>query len=85
MYLKIWNNQCHSTGVKKSYLGHAFHLTPKKSFLVGGGGGLWVKSDFSVVCDHFFKDQRSKWTQSLTITQETHFVPTIGVKCRHMP
>ena len=58
MYLKIWNNQCHSTGVKKSYFGHAFHLTPKKSFLVGGGGGLWVKSDFSVSLRPFF--QRSE-------------------------
>ena len=35
-------NQCHVIGVKKSYFG------TKKSFLVGGGVGWWVKSDFSV-------------------------------------
>ena len=45
-------NQCHITGVKKSYFCHTFHLRPKKVFwwVVGGGGGWWwwVKSDFSV-------------------------------------
>ena len=42
-------NQCHITGVKKSYFCHTFHLRPKKVFWwVGGGGGWWVKSDFSV-------------------------------------
>ena len=25
-------NQCHSTGVKKSYFGNTFHLRPKKVF-----------------------------------------------------
>ena len=45
-------NQCHITGVKKSYFCHTFHLRPKKVFWWvvggGGGGGWWVKSDFSV-------------------------------------
>ena len=32
-------NQCHITGVKKSYFCHTFHLRPKKVFwwVVGGG------------------------------------------------
>ena len=36
----LGQNQYHSTGVKKSYFGHTFHLTPKKVFwwVVGGGG-----------------------------------------------
>ena len=50
----IRQNQCHSTGVKKSYFAHTFHLTPKTL-----PGGWAVKSDFSFsLCP--------KWTQSLT-------------------
>ena len=36
----LGQNQCHITGVKKSYFCHTFHLRPKKVFWwVGGGGG----------------------------------------------
>ena len=64
-------NQCHSIGVKKSYFGCTFHLTPKKVFwwwcwVVGGGWKVTLVS----VCVHFIQDQRSKWTQSLTITPD---------------
>ena len=31
-------NQCHITGVKKSYFCHTFHLRPKKVFWWVGGG-----------------------------------------------
>ena len=46
----LGQNKCISTGVKKSYFGHTFHLRRKKKFSgdgwrVGWGG---VKSDFSV-------------------------------------
>ena len=37
----LGQNKCHSTGVKKSYVCHIFHLRPKKSCGWGGGvGGL---------------------------------------------
>ena len=60
-------NQCHITGVKKSYFCHTFHLRPKKVFWWVGGGG-W-KVTLVSVCVHFLKlldTQTQKWTQSLT-------------------
>ena len=62
-------NQCHITGVKKSYFCHTFHLRPKKVSwwqVVGGGWKVTLVS----VCVHFLKlldTQTQKWTQSLTI------------------
>ena len=52
-------NQCHITGVKKSYFCHTFHLRPKKVFwwVVGGWrvvGGGW-KVTLVSVCVHFLK------------------------------
>ena len=39
-------NQCHITGVKKSYFCHTFHLRPKKvSWWVGGGGHTDTEMD----------------------------------------
>ena len=45
-------NQCHITGVKKSYFCHTFHLRPKKVFWWVGGG--W-KVTLVSVCVHFLK------------------------------
>ena len=47
-------NQCHSTGVKKSYFCHIFHLRPKKVFWWAGGRvGGW-KVTLVSVCVHFW-------------------------------
>ena len=53
---KSGQNQCHSTGVKKSYFGHTFHLRPIKVF--------WWKVTLVSVCVHFwtFRHTDSKWT-----------------------
>ena len=61
-------NQCHITGVKKSYFCHTFHLRPKKVFWwAGGWQGGW-KVTLVSVCVHFwtFRHMDTKWTQSLT-------------------
>ena len=63
-------NQCHVTGVKKSYSGLTFHLAPKKvSWLVGGGWKVTLVS----VCVCVSKSLR-KWTQ--TDTKVTFHPPT---------
>ena len=58
----LGQNQCHSTGVKKSYFGHSFNLRQKK---FSGGWKVTLVSD----CLHFwtFRHTETKWTQSLTI------------------
>ena len=58
-------NQCLSTGVKKSYFCHPFHLTPEK--VCRWVGEKWLIS----VCPFF---QRSKWTQSLTKCKLSKFL-----------
>ena len=86
-------NQCHITGVKKSYFCHTFHLRPKKVFwwwrVAGGRWRWWVKSDFSVSLCLFlnFQTQRNqtpfqqtdtKWAQSLTIFWDTQYIKNQG-------
>ena len=45
IYILSGQNQGYSTRIKKSYFGHTFSFDTKKSFLVGGWLGWWVKSD----------------------------------------
>ena len=74
-----WQNQCHITGVKKSYFCHTFHLRPKKvSWWVGGGWKVTLVS----VCVHFLKlldTQTQKWTQSLTIKKSSHKMKKVPI------
>ena len=54
----LGKNQCHCTGVKKSYFGHTFHLRPKKVFWWTGEKWLFYLRSF--------RHTDTKWTQSLT-------------------